>query len=102
MNGCVAEAAALAVLGSLLTFRRPQAYIDVNTDELIVLPMDESIPVPLHLFHLPVLTSFALCGEDILLAEPNQEEEEVIFFFASILILHIHTYYICSILFAFL
>lgn len=79
MNGCLQETAALAVLGALLTFQRPQAQIDVNTDELVVLPLEESNPVELHLFHLPALTSFALC-DDILLAEPCHEEEEVIKF----------------------
>lgn len=76
MNGCLQETAALAVLGALLTFQRPHAEIDPDTDELIVRPLVESNPVELHLFHLPCLTSFALC-EDKLLAEPCHEEEEV-------------------------
>lgn len=76
MNGCLPEAAVLSVLGSLLTFRRPNAYVDPDTEELVVESMEESTPVKLHLFQLPVLTSFALC-EGILLAEPCQDEEEV-------------------------
>ncbi|ODN05042.1 Protein RRP45A [Orchesella cincta] len=77
MNGCLQDAAALAVLGALLTFQRPQAQIDINTDELVVLPLAESTPVELHLFHLPAVTSFALC-DDVLLAEPCQEEEDIL------------------------
>lgn len=76
INGCLQEASALAVLGALLTFRRPNAFIDPDTDALIVESIEESTPVKLHLFHLPMLTSFANC-EGKLLAEPNQEEEEV-------------------------
>ena len=77
MNGCVHEAAAMAVLGSLLTFQRAQAYVDSNTNELVVLPLEESTPVKLHFFHYPVLTSFVLtpCGK--FLAEPDEDEEEV-------------------------
>ncbi|CAL8073074.1 unnamed protein product [Orchesella dallaii] len=77
MNGCLQDTAALAVLGALLTFQRPQAEIDVNTDELVVLPLAECTPVELHLFHLPAVMSFALCDE-ILLAEPCQEEEDIL------------------------
>lgn len=76
MNGCLQETAALAVLGALLTFQRPHAELDLETEELIVLPLEESNPIELHVFHLPCLTSFALC-DDQLLAEPCYEEEEV-------------------------
>jgi len=77
-NGCLTEAAALSVLGALLTFKRPQAYIDVNTDELVVLSIEDSTPVRLHLHHLPVLTSFSLSQGNRLLAEPDHQEEEVL------------------------
>jgi exosome complex RNA-binding protein Rrp42 (RNase PH superfamily) len=79
MNGCLQEAAALAVLGGILTFRRPNAFVDPDTDELVVQSMEESTPVKLHLFHLPMLTSFAIC-EGKLLAEPSYEEEEVSYY----------------------
>jgi exosome complex RNA-binding protein Rrp42 (RNase PH superfamily) len=76
MNGCLQESAALAVLGALTTFRRPNAYIDPDTDKLVLESIEESTPIKLHLFHFPIVTSFALCN-GILLAEPNHEEEEV-------------------------
>jgi len=76
-NGCLAEAAALSVLGGLLTFQRPQAYVDVNTEKLVVHGLEDATPVRLHLHHLPVLTSFALTEGGRFLAEPDQDEEEV-------------------------
>jgi len=77
MNGCIHEAAAMAVLGSLMTFQRAQAYVDSNTNELVMLPLEESTPVKLHFFHYPALTSFVLtpCGKFI--SEPDEDEEEI-------------------------
>lgn len=77
MNGCLSETAALAVLGGLLTFRRPEAYIDKETNQLVVLSLEESTPVKVHTHHLPVLISFALVDGKTFLVEPDQEEEEV-------------------------
>jgi exosome complex RNA-binding protein Rrp42 (RNase PH superfamily) len=93
MNGCLQESASLAVLGALLSFRRPNAYIDPDTNELVLENIQESTPIKLHLFHLPILTSFALCN-GILLAEPNYEEEEVIILKANI----VQCLYICTIM----
>lgn len=76
-NGCLAEAAALSALGGLITFRRPQASVDPNTNELTVKSMEEAVPIRLHMYYLPILTSFILTPGNKILAEPDHQEEEV-------------------------
>jgi exosome complex component RRP45 len=77
MNGCLSEAAALSVLGALLTFRRPEAFIDKETEQVTVLSIEESVPVKVSLRYLPVLTSFVITDLGQVLIEPDQEEEDI-------------------------
>jgi len=73
----LAEAAVLAVLGALLTFRMRQSRVDAGSGELTVPRLKAEIPVRLRLNHIPILTSFAVTDGNRILPEPDQGEEKV-------------------------
>ena len=56
-------AASLAAAAALLSFRRPEATVNPETQRVTVHPADVREPVPLALHHLPVAITFGFFAE---------------------------------------
>lgn len=59
--GNLVDACALATIGALLSYRRPDVTVD-GEGEITIHPIDEREPVPLSIHHIPIAVSFADFG----------------------------------------
>ncbi|XXG50761.1 hypothetical protein AAC387_Pa02g4698 [Persea americana] len=78
-GGNLVDAANVAALAALLTFRRPECTVGGDDgQEVIVHPPEVKEPHPLIIHHLPVAVSFAFFGNgNIVVIDPSHKEEAV-------------------------
>ncbi|KAL5567090.1 hypothetical protein UlMin_030254 [Ulmus minor] len=78
-GGNLVDAANIAALAALLTFRRPECSLGgENGQEVIVHPPEEREPLPLIVHHLPIAVTFAFFNsENSVLIDPTYHEEAV-------------------------
>ncbi|KAE8735524.1 Protein ECERIFERUM 7 [Hibiscus syriacus] len=78
-GGNLVDAANIAALAALLTFRRPECSLGgEDGQEVIVHPPEIREPLPLTVHHLPIAITFGFFGnEGILLIDPTHNEEAV-------------------------
>ncbi|KAJ6777656.1 EXOSOME COMPLEX COMPONENT RRP45A-LIKE [Salix koriyanagi] len=78
-GGNLIDAANIAALAALLTFRRQECTLGGDDgQEVIVHPPEEREPLPLIVHHLPVAITFAFLGsEGKLVVDPTHSEEAV-------------------------
>ncbi|KAH9741434.1 exosome complex component RRP45B [Citrus sinensis] len=78
-GGNLVDAANIAALASLLTFRRPECSLGGEDDlEVIVHPPEEREPLPLIIHHLPIAVTFGFfSSESLLVIDPTHHEEAV-------------------------
>ncbi|MBA0767618.1 hypothetical protein Gotri_016483 [Gossypium trilobum] len=78
-GGNLVDAANIAALAALLTFRRPECSLGgEDGQEVIVHPPEIREPLPLTVHHLPVAISFGFfSNESILVIDPTHNEEAV-------------------------
>lgn len=74
-DGNIAEASSIALIASLLHYKRPD--FSVIDGEVKIHSFDERHPLPLNLLHLPFCTSFIFFGETIYVNDPLEAEELV-------------------------
>ena len=79
-GGNIVGAASLAAAAALLSFRRPEATVNPETQRVTVHPADVREPVPLALHHLPVAITFGFFAEQdgLVIVDPSVKEEMVI------------------------
>lgn len=77
--GNLVDAANIAALAALLTFRRPECTLGGDDgQEVIIHPPEVREPLPLIVHHLPVAVTFAFIGtESIVVIDPSHFEEVV-------------------------
>ncbi|KAK7406029.1 hypothetical protein VNO78_07644 [Psophocarpus tetragonolobus] len=77
--GNLVDAANIAALSSLLTFRRPECSLAGDDgQEVVVHPPEERDPIPLIIHHLPIAVSFGFFSNDnLLVIDPTHLEESV-------------------------
>lgn len=73
------DAANVAALAALMTFRRPECSLGgEDGQEVIVHPPEEREPLPLIIHHLPIAVTFAFFGsEGSVVIDPTHHEEAV-------------------------
>ncbi|CAH8260273.1 unnamed protein product [Arabidopsis lyrata] len=73
------DAANIAALAALLTFRRPDCTVGgENSQEVIIHPPEEREPLPLIIHHLPIAFTFGFFNKgSILVMDPTVVEEAV-------------------------
>ncbi|XP_030538877.2 exosome complex component RRP45A-like isoform X1 [Rhodamnia argentea] len=78
-GGNLVDAANVAALAALLTFRRPECSLGgENGQEVIVHPPEAREPLPLIIHHLPIAVTFAFFSdESTLVVDPTHQEEAV-------------------------
>lgn len=78
-GGNLVDAANIAALAALSTFRRPECTLGgEDGEEVIVHPLEVREPLPLIIHHLPVAITFAFVGKDnIVVVDPTHYEEAV-------------------------
>ncbi|KAA8533097.1 hypothetical protein F0562_033370 [Nyssa sinensis] len=78
-GGNLVDAANIAALASLLTFRRPECTLGgEDGQEVIVHPPEVREPLPLVIHHLPIAVTFAFfCNQSIVVIDPTHNEEAV-------------------------
>ncbi|MBA0650709.1 hypothetical protein Goklo_018097 [Gossypium klotzschianum] len=78
-GGNLVDAANIAALAALLTFRRPECSLGgEDGQEVIVHPPEIREPLPLTVHHLPIAISFGFfSNESILVIDPTHNEEAV-------------------------
>ncbi|ONK77481.1 uncharacterized protein A4U43_C02F6980 [Asparagus officinalis] len=78
-GGNLIDAANIAALAALLTFRRPECTLGgENSQDVIVHDPEVREPLPLTIHHLPVAVTFAFFGEgNIMVIDPTHKEEAV-------------------------
>ncbi|KAJ6807994.1 exosome complex component RRP45A-like [Iris pallida] len=78
-GGNLIDAANIAALAALLTFRRPECTVGgENGQDVIVHEPEVREPLPLIIHHLPVAVTFAFFGEgNITVIDPSYKEEAV-------------------------
>ncbi|KAK1399998.1 Guanosine pentaphosphate synthetase I/polyribonucleotide nucleotidyltransferase [Heracleum sosnowskyi] len=78
-GGNLVDAANIAALAALSTFRRPECTLGgEDGQEVIVHPPEVREPVPLIIHHLPVAVTFGFIGkENIVVIDPTHFEEAV-------------------------
>ncbi|RWR91853.1 exosome complex component RRP45A-like protein isoform X1 [Cinnamomum micranthum f. kanehirae] len=78
-GGNLVDAANIAALAALMTFRRPECTPEGdNGQEVTVHPPEVKEPLPLIIHHLPVAVTYAFFGSgDILVIDPTHYEEAV-------------------------
>ncbi|XP_063948729.1 exosome complex component RRP45A isoform X2 [Daucus carota subsp. sativus] len=78
-GGNLVDAANIAALAALSTFRRPECTLGgEDGQELIVHPPEVRDPIPLIIHHLPVAVTFGFIGkESIMVIDPTHLEEAV-------------------------
>ncbi|MCL7034879.1 hypothetical protein MKW94_005890 [Papaver nudicaule] len=78
-GGNLVDAANIAALAALMTFRRPECTLGgEDGQELIVHPPEVKEPLPLIIHHLPIAVTFGIFGDgNILVIDPSHTEEVV-------------------------
>lgn len=78
-DGNIIDAANLAALAALMSFRRPECTVGgEGGNEVVVFPPEEREPLPLGIHHLPVAITFAFFNEgESVVVDPSFKEEEV-------------------------
>ncbi|CDP15071.1 unnamed protein product [Coffea canephora] len=78
-GGNLVDAANIAALAALLTFRRPECSLGgEDGQEVIVHPPEVREPLPLIIHHLPIAVTFAFIGdENTVVIDPTHFEEGV-------------------------
>ncbi|XP_074373275.1 exosome complex component RRP45A-like isoform X2 [Apium graveolens] len=78
-GGNLVDAANIAALAALSTFRRPECTLGgEDGQELIIHPPEVREPIPLIIHHLPVAVTFGFIGkENIVVIDPTHYEETV-------------------------
>ncbi|CAH9128615.1 unnamed protein product [Cuscuta epithymum] len=78
-GGNLADAANVAALAALSTFRRPECTLGgEDGPEVILHPQEVRDPIPLIIHHLPIAVTFAFIGqENIVVIDPTHYEEVV-------------------------
>ncbi|EXB93334.1 Exosome complex component rrp45 [Morus notabilis] len=78
-GGNLVDAANVAALAALLTFRRPECSLGgEDGQEVVVHPPEEREPLPLIIHHLPIAVTFAFFGsESSVVIDPTHHEEAV-------------------------
>ncbi|GLJ54182.1 hypothetical protein SUGI_1161340 [Cryptomeria japonica] len=78
-GGNLVDAANIAALAALLSFRRPECSVGgQDGQEITIHPPEIREPLPLIIHHLPIAVTFAFFGEgDMVVLDPNYKEEAV-------------------------
>ncbi|GLU19302.1 hypothetical protein SLE2022_355610 [Rubroshorea leprosula] len=78
-GGNLVDAANIAALAALLTFRRPECSLGgEDGQQVIVHPPEVREPLPLTLHHLPIAVTFGFFNDEtILVIDPTHNEEAV-------------------------
>ncbi|KAI3461130.1 hypothetical protein Pfo_017793 [Paulownia fortunei] len=78
-GGNLVDAANIAALAALLTFRRPECTLGgEDGQEVIIHPPEVREPLPLIVHHLPIAVTFAFIGnESTVVIDPSHFEEAV-------------------------
>ncbi|XP_074586629.1 exosome complex component RRP45A-like isoform X1 [Curcuma longa] len=78
-GGNLVDAANVAALAALLTFRRPECTLGGDNDQDIIVHDPKVVePLPLIIHHLPIAVTFAFYNEgDIMVIDPTHKEESV-------------------------
>ncbi|KAG8370991.1 hypothetical protein BUALT_Bualt13G0040700 [Buddleja alternifolia] len=78
-GGNLVDAANIAALAALLTFRRPECTLGGEDDqEVIIHPPEVREPLPLIVHHLPIAITFAFIGnESTVVIDPSHFEEAI-------------------------
>lgn len=78
-GGNMVDAANIAALAALMSFRRPECSVaGEDGQEITIHPPEIREPLPLIIHHLPIAVTFAFFGEgDMVVLDPNYKEEEV-------------------------
>ncbi|XP_021771004.1 exosome complex component RRP45A-like isoform X2 [Chenopodium quinoa] len=77
-GGNLLDAANVAALASLMTFRRPVCTLGgEDGQEVVVHPPEVQEPLPLIVHHLPIAVTFGFMTENILVVDPTYYEEAV-------------------------
>ncbi|KAK1588492.1 hypothetical protein Q3G72_023987 [Acer saccharum] len=78
-GGNLVDAANIAALAALLTFRRPECSLGgEDGQEVILHPPEEREPLPLIVHHLPIAVTFGFfSSESIMVIDPTHHEEAV-------------------------
>ncbi|XP_043690019.1 exosome complex component RRP45A-like isoform X4 [Telopea speciosissima] len=78
-GGNLVDAANIAALAALLTFRRPECTLGgEDGQEVIIHPPEVKEPLPLIIHHLPIAVTFAFFGNgNIVAIDPTHYEEAV-------------------------
>ncbi|KAI3791929.1 hypothetical protein L2E82_05795 [Cichorium intybus] len=79
-GGNLVDAANIAALAALSTFRRPECtFGGEDGQQLIIHPPDVMEPLPLIIHHFPIAVTFGFIGkENIVVIDPTHYEESVI------------------------
>ncbi|XP_061374155.1 exosome complex component RRP45A-like [Gastrolobium bilobum] len=77
--GNLVDAANIAALAALKTFRRPECSLGGEDGQQVVLhPPEVRDPVPLIIHHLPIAVTYGFLGnEDLMVIDPTYQEEAV-------------------------
>ncbi|XP_010246834.1 PREDICTED: exosome complex component RRP45A-like isoform X2 [Nelumbo nucifera] len=78
-GGNLVDAANIAALAALLTFRRPECTLGgEDGQEVIIHPPEAKEPLPLIIHHLPIAVTFAFFGDgNTVVIDPTHSEEAV-------------------------
>ncbi|KAL0714885.1 hypothetical protein Bca4012_021864 [Brassica carinata] len=78
-GGNLVDAANIAALAALMTFRRPDCTVGgENGQEVIIHSLEEREPLPLIIHHLPIAFTFGFFNKgNIVVMDPSYIEEEV-------------------------
>ncbi|GER46028.1 exosome complex component Rrp42 [Striga asiatica] len=78
-GGNLVDAANIAALAALMTFRRPECTLGgEDGQEVTIHPTEVQEPLPLIVHHLPIAVTFAFIGaESTVLIDPSHSEEAV-------------------------
>ncbi|KTW29210.1 hypothetical protein T552_01166 [Pneumocystis carinii B80] len=75
-DGNLIDVTCIGVVAALLHFRKP--VVSVKGDEVIIHPMEERVPVPLVLTHIPICVTFSFFNKgQILLMDTTLQEERL-------------------------
>ncbi|CAL0314533.1 unnamed protein product [Lupinus luteus] len=78
-GGNLVDAANVAALAALLTFRRPECSVaGEDSQQVVVHPPEEREPLPLIIHHLPIAVTFGFfSNENLVVIDPTYHEESV-------------------------
>ncbi|KAJ8551342.1 hypothetical protein K7X08_000712 [Anisodus acutangulus] len=77
-GGNLVDAANIAAVAALLTFRRPECTLGGDDGQEVILhPPEVREPLPLTIHHLPIAVTFAFIGDENMVIDPTHHEEAV-------------------------